>query len=80
VSNTPHTPLTNTHTHTCPHTPAQVLLVVTRWRTEANEARERQGLSRVYLLEHKAAEAEAKAAQAGTRLNSSNLRKIRAAE
>lgn len=37
----------------------QVLVVITRWRTEANEERERQGLGKVYLLEHKAAEQEA---------------------
>lgn len=58
--------------------------MITRWRTEANEERERQGLSRVYLLEHKAAEAEARAAQAAatgtTGLTASELRKMRAAE
>lgn len=59
-----------------------MLVVITRWRTEANEARERQGLSRVYLLEHKAAEAAARAqAQAaGGELSTEQLRKLRAAE
>lgn len=62
----------------------QVLIVITRWRTEANEERERQGLSRVYLLEHKAAEAEARAAQAATAgtagLTATELKRMRAAE
>lgn len=59
---------------------AQVLVVITRWRTEANEARERAGLAKVYLLEHKAAEQEANVAKATAHISDEVLRKYRAAE
>jgi hypothetical protein len=43
--------------------PPQVQPIVLRWRTEANDAREKVGLTKVYLMEHKAA-AQASAAAA----------------
>src|SRR5689334_812179 len=61
----------------------QVLVVITRWRTEANEERERQGLAKVYLLEHKAAEQEAlraALAEGGEGRTASELRKMRATQ
>jgi hypothetical protein len=59
----------------------QVQIAITRWRTEANEERERKGLSKVYLLEHKAAEAAAAAAHAADQgLTGNDLRRHRIAE
>jgi hypothetical protein len=51
----------------------QVQIAITRWRTEANEERERKGLTKVYLLEHKAAEAAAAAAVAGQGMSEAQL-------